>query len=271
MCWIMENKLKEDPMKRILPLLVMCILSTLSIYGQKKSDLISQIDVLKTELDSVKGLVSGAQRGERLSANKAESLQAQVDELHAANATLLKNLNNFATVSSKNSDNVSRAMESLQAKESQLKAINDAIASNDSTAIVVLTNAKQSLGENAKIGISNGALVISEGLETLFGGSSNVTLTPEAEPWLEKIATILKANPKMDLTVEGLSMTGELDLAGQQATAISALLQQKFEIDPERVTALGKDGNLKEGIALVVHPKYDAFYAMVKENMKNGN
>lgn len=258
-------------MKKMLPLLVICIISVVSLHAQKKSELIAKINDLRTELDSVKGLVSDAQRGERLSTAKSTAYQAQVVELQDANATLLQNLNNFATVSSKNSDNVSRAMESLQAKESQLKAINDAIARNDSTAVVVLTNAKKSMGENARIGISNGALVISEGFETIFGESSNVALTPEAEPWLEKIANILKANPKMDLTIEGLSMTGELDLAGQQATAISLALQQKFEINPERITAKGKDGNLKEGLVLKIHPKYAAFYMMVKENMKNGN
>ncbi|MDB4292464.1 hypothetical protein N9954_03595 [Maribacter sp.] len=258
-------------MKKILPLLALCIISSIATYGQKKSELVAQIGDLRMELDSVKGLVSDAQRGERISTTKANSLQSQVTELQDANAALLKNLNSFATVSSKNSDNVNRAMASLQAKESQLKAINDAIASNDSTAIVVMTNAKQTLGENAKIGVSNGALIISEGLETLFGGSSNVTLTPEAEPWLANIAKILKANPKMDLTIEGLSMTGELDLARQQATAISLALQQQFEINPERITTSGKDGNFKEGVALRIHPKYDAFYMMVKENMKNGN
>lgn len=258
-------------MKKMLPLLVIGIISAVSLHGQKKSELLAKITELRIELDSVKGLVADAQRGERLSTAKSTAYQAQVVELQEANATLLQNLNSFATVSSKNSDNVTRAMESLQAKESQLKAINDAIARNDSTAVVVMTNAKKSLGENARIGISNGGLVITEGFESLFGDSSNAVLTPEAEPWLEKIANILKANPKMGLTVEGLSMTGELDLAGQQATAISLALQQKFGIDPERITVRGKDGNLKEGMVFKIHPKYDAFYMMVKENMKNGN
>ena len=258
-------------MKRILLVLIIFAFSTISIYAQKKSELLTKIEVLKFQVDSVKALVSDAEMNERLSTAKAKSLQSQVTELQDANASLLKNLNSFATVSTKNSDNVNRAMESLQAKESQLKAINDAIARNDSTAIVVLTYAKQSLGENAKIGVLNGGLLISEGFETLFGGSSNVTLTPEAGPWLEKIANILKANPKMDLSIEGLSMTGELDLAGQQAAAISSALQQKFQIESERITTAGRDGNLKEGLTFKIHPKYDTFYMMVKENMKNSN
>ena len=186
------------------------------------------------------------------------------------NKALLKNLNSFSQLSSQNSTNLNKILESLNAKEAQLKAINDALASNDSTALVVLTNAKQTLGENAKVGVSNGMVVISSSLATLFGSDTESTITEEAEPWVQKIGKILTSNPNMAVTIEGLSMTGELDLPAQQASALSMAFQ-RLEIAPERITALGKDGNLKEGILIKIHPKFDEFYAMVKENMKNSN
>ncbi|QCX00028.1 hypothetical protein FGM00_07910 [Aggregatimonas sangjinii] len=257
-------------MKRILPLLVLCIVSSSSVFGQKKSELLTKIEVLKFERDSVKALVADAERNERLSTARAKSLQSQVTELQDANASLLKNLNSFATVSTKNSENVNLAMASLQVKEAQLKGINDAIAKNDSTAIVVLTNAKQALGEDAKIGVSNGAVLISTDLTSLFGSDSETTISTEAEPWIQQIGQILKLNPEMAVTIEGLSMTGDLNLPAQQSAAVGSALQ-KLEIDPDRITTLGKDGNLKEGIVIKIHPKYDDFYMMVKENMKNGN
>jgi len=253
-------------MKRLFTLLLVLIVS--SAYAQKKSELLAQIQDLRIELDSVQGLVSDAQRGERLSNAKTEALQTQVAELQDANATLLKNLNNFATVSNKNSDNINKAMASLQAKESQLRVVNDAIASNDSTAIVVLTNAKQTLGENAKIGVSNGAVVISSDLTSLFGSDSGNTIIPEAEAWVQKVGQVLQVNPKMVVTIEGLSMTGNLDLPAQQAAAMGSALQ-RLEIAPERITTLGKDGNLKEGVVIKIHPDYTDFYKMVKEQMKN--
>ncbi len=74
----------------------------------------------------------------------------------------------------------------------------------------------------------------------------------------------------MAVTIEGLSMTGNLDLPAQQASAVSSALH-RLEIAPERITALGKDGNLKEGVLIKIHPKFDEFYAMVKDNIKNGN
>ena len=258
-------------MKKIILSLSLLLFIAAIGQAQKKSELITQIDVLKKELDSVKSLVGNAQKNEKLSSARAESFEGQVKELQEANSTLLKNLNSFAEVSNKNSNIVNSAMSSLEAKENQLKAIKDAISRNDSTAIVVLTNAKQTLGENAKVSVTNGAVVISERLEMLFGEESSFTVTAEAESFLGQVAQVLKANPNMAMTIEGLSMTGDLNLPAQQARAVADVLQSKFSVDPNRITALGRDGNLKEGVLMKIHPKFNEFYLMVRENMKNSN
>ena len=164
-------------------------------HGQKKSELIAQIDGLKKELDSVKSLVTVAQKNEKVATTRAESFEVQVQELQAANTTLMKNLNTFAEVSNKNSNIVNSAMSSLEAKENQLKSINDAISKNDSTAIVVLTNAKQTLGENARVSVLNGAVIVSEKLDAIFGNDTGATVTETAESFLGQIAQILTVNP----------------------------------------------------------------------------
>ncbi len=252
-----------------LPLLL--IFSTTSIFAQRKSDLIAEIASLKTELDSTKAIVVEAKKNERVGLARAESFESQVRELQDANATLLKNLSSFTEVSNKNSENINKVMAKLEQKESQLKVINNSIASNDSTLVVVLTNAKQSLGENAKIGVTNGSVVIGTKPESLFGDTKDATMSTEGTAWLEMIGNILKANPKVSLTIEGLSMTGELDLAANQASAIGSILQKQFSIAPDRIRTLGKDGNFKEGINLILHPDYAWFYGMVKEHMKASN
>ena len=258
-------------MKRIILTLCVLFISSSFLYAQKKRELITEIAALKTELEATKAEVSEAKKNEKIGLARAESFEVQVKELQDANATLLKNLNSFATVSNKNSENINKVMAKLEEKEKQLKAINNTIASNDSTAIVVLTNAKQTLGENAKIGVSNGSVIIATTLESLFGTTTGVTVTAEGATWLEKIANILNANPKVSITISGLSMTGELNAAANQASAVGAVLQNQFSIDPNRINSLGKDGNFKEGINLKLHPDYNQFYNMVKENMKSSN
>jgi outer membrane protein OmpA-like peptidoglycan-associated protein len=257
-------------MKRILLSLGIMLFFNSTMNAQKKSDLIAEVASLKMQLDSVSSEITDARKKEKIAQTESESYKSQVSELQDANATLLKSLTSFTEVSSKSSSNFNKAMEQLNEKERQLKAINDAIASNDSTALVVLTNAKQTLGENAKIGVSNGMVLISSDLTSLFGSDTESKITAEAETWINKIGQILTANPTTGVTIEGLSMTGNLELPAQQASAVRSALQG-LSIAPERISALGKDGNLKEGVVIKIHPKFDEFYQMVKDNMKNGN
>ena len=254
-------------------LLTFCFILTASsfVHAQRKSDLIAEIETLKAELDSTKTVVIEAKKNEKIGLTRAESFEKQVTELQDANSTLLRNLNNFAKVTNTNSANLNRVLAKLEEKENQLRAINDAFTSNDSTAVVVLTNAKRSLGENSKVGVSKGIVLVSSSLESLFGTTTSIKVTESGQAWLEKIAHILKANPKVALTIEGLSMTGEIELAADQAKVIGEILQNQFEIDPNRIDSLGKDGNFKEGINLNIHPNYRQFYSMTKENMKATN
>lgn len=256
-------------MKTILISLFLIICTSLTLQAQRKSELIEKIESLRSQLDSVNSEVLDARTNEKVAQTRAASFEAQVSDLQASNNTLMSNITNFTAVSNKNSDIANSAIESLRATESKLRSIKNAIASNDSTIIVVLTNVKQTLGENARIAVSNGAVVISSDLASLYGSDSGTTLTPEAEAWTEKIAKVLKANPTTAVNIEGLSMTGDLILPAQQALALSTALQSKFAIAPDRITTVGKDGNLKEGVQVKIHPKFNDFYVMVREEMKN--
>lgn len=256
-------------MKKILFLLTIALCASTIMQAQKKSDLIAEINMLKSQIDSVNQETAKAKRAQSSSAARAESFEKQVGELQAANAVMMKNLTNFAEVSNKNSDNVNKAMESLRKRENQLKGMTDAIASNDSTAIVVLTNAKQTLGDEGNIGVTNGNVNITTSVLSLFTNETQAILKPEGEAWLGKIAAILASNPKVAVTVEGLNITGDMTLSTQQASAVATFLQTTFKIDANRIQVLAKDGNFKEGINLKLHPNYNEFYLMVKESMKN--
>ena len=168
-------------MKTFLTTLLLIICTSVTLQAQRKSDLIDRIESLRSQLDSVNAEVLDARKNEKVAQARATSFEAQVTDLQEANNTLMSNLTNFTAVSNKNSDIANSAIESLQATEGKLRSIKNAIASNDSTIIVVLTNVKQTLGEDAKISVSNGAVVISSDLESLYGSDSGTKLKPEAE------------------------------------------------------------------------------------------
>lgn len=256
-------------MRKLVLLSVAMVLGCLSLSGQRKSELIAQNQELKFKLDSVKRIVSDAKQGEKIGLLKADELQTQVTDLQDANSTLMKNLNSFATLSSQNSENINKTLATLGRKEAQLKSIIGGFASADSTALVVLTNAKKTLGENAKVQVSEGIVIISEKLDFFFADGLGTMLLEQSKELLEKVAKILNANPKAAVTVVGMNITGELNLALNQAATVSNELIASYAVDGSRINAQGKDGGFKEGIQIRIHPDYQAFYVKAKEDVKN--
>jgi hypothetical protein len=256
-------------MKNIFVLSVIVLFGCLPLQGQKKSELISQNQELKFQLDSVNRIISDAKRNERIGLQKAEELQSQVTELQDANATLMKNLNSFATLSSQNTANINKTLETLERKEAQIKSIIGGFASADSTALVVLTDAKRTLGENAKVQVSEGVVIISEKLDFFFEDGLGNNLLETSKELLGKVGQLLNANPNAAITVIGMNITGELHLGLNQAVAIANQLIVQNGVDGSRLQVKAQDGGFKEGIQIRIHPDYKAFYTKAKADMKN--
>ncbi len=256
-------------MMRIVFCSILFLVGLFNLQAQKKSELIAQNQELKFQLDSIKRIVSTAQRNEKIGLSKADELQKQVTELQDANATLMKNLNSFAALSSQNSENINKTLGTLERKEAQLKGIVDGVASNDSTAVRILTNTKQALGENAKVNVSDGTVIISEKLDFFFADGLGTAISDTAKDWLENVAKVAKANPKSIITVASLGITGEFDLALQQATTVASILIKDYGVNGERINAVGRDGGLRESLQIKFQPDYKAFYDMAKGGVKN--
>ena len=263
---IMKVTLNYIPLTGILLLLL-----TLpqGLFGQRKSDLLNRIDSLQSEIRQLQTTVSQAQAKEKASLAKAESYEAQVVELKNANATLLKNLGSFADVSNKKSDALTQALASLNAKEQQLSGIVETLGSNDSTLIALLNDAKRTLGENARLKVAAGSLVISGGLTELMGSDTGTEVTEGGKQMLERVAALINAYPDLAVTVDGLSMTGDMVLAARQATEVMNVLQSEFSVPESRMKVRARDGNFSEGVDILLHPDYRRFYSFVKEEVKN--
>lgn len=265
----------KRPMKRSTPTIVLILLLLLTgmrgpeaAHAQRRSELMMVIDSLESRVLELASQRNEAERKEKASRAQAEAYEAQVGELKAANATLLENLGSFAEVSNKNTSSLNQALASLEAREAELKGIVERYSRNDSIIIALLSDAKRTLGPDAKLSVSGGSLVISGSLSDLFGGDSGTDVQEGMQSWLEGIAALVKAYPEMSLTVEGLSMTGELATAARQATSVMNILRDSHGVEAARMSARGRDGNFSEGVNILLHPDYRAFYASVKSEMK---
>ena len=262
--------MKRITLQQVFTIGLVCFLSMgiHDLRAQRRSDLLAQIDTLQRQLREARSEISEAQQREQASLAQAESYQSQVTELKDANATLLKNLGSFAEVSNKNNAALNQALASLQAKEAQLNDMTASVGRNDSTIIALLSDAKRTLGPDARLKVASGSLVISGSLEELFGSDTGQQLTEGSATWLERVANLLKAHPQLAVTVEGLSMTGNLSLAALQGTAVMNALRDTYQVAPERLRARGRDGNFSEGVDVLLHPDYRGFYAGVKTGIK---
>ena len=257
----------NSTMKTRLPLLLMLLFS-MSVFSQKKSELFAEIDKLKLKVSEVQQELAKAKREISSSNAKAETLEVENISLRDANATLLGNMGNFSQLSKQSSDNVNRAMAALARKEKQLSGINDMISDNDSTAVVTLTRAKQSLGENANVGIGEGEIVVSNKLDALFESDSSMELSEEGKARLANISKLIQANPSLGVQVEGLNITGEFGTSFDQVSAVSKELVGTLGIPAEKIGLSVRDGNFREGINIRLRPDYKGFYAKAREASK---
>ncbi|GAA4274943.1 OmpA family protein [Aquimarina gracilis] len=272
-------------MRKIILFATVLFISTASIQAQKKKDLLDEIDKLRKELKTTKAELSDSKKKEKATLTQVATMEAQVKDLKETNASLLSNMGSFTELSKKKAQNLEKSLESLQQKDKQLKSINDAISKGDSIKLATLTVVKQALGSDAKIGVQNGAVILSIPNTVLFGeNDKSITLEDKAKGILGKLATALNSKPDLKIIVEGNSnalnfkdktLNDNWDLSSRQAAVIVKTLQKEYKVDPKRMTVLGKSeygsDSIETATRIIIDPKFDEFYGLVKENMKNAS
>lgn len=256
-------------MNRITLLLVFLVLTGTTLHAQNKKELIAQVNALNAELGSTKAELLESKKNEKISTARANSFEGQLQGLEENNATLMQNLNNLTAQSNNKLDNLSSVMESLRRKEAELKFINDALTSNDSISLLVLTNFKQTLGENANIKVERGSVIVIMDHATLFGANSNnIELQAGATESLSKIAGVIKANPDMAVTLEfHTDDASSWDIVYGQAASVTTSIGNTADVKLERI-AVSRKTDLSNSLYIRLHPNFNLFYLDVRQNMK---
>ena len=256
-------------MKKSLLLLVL-IAITCSLNAQNKRELLAQIDELKAELIKKDSTIASAQRKERISTANASVFEQQVGELQNANATLLQNLKIFTEASSRKSESIGNALESLREKEAQLKVINDQFSKGDSIALLMVTDFKSTLGEGAQIKVGQGMLALPLSHAFLVGEDENAdSLSVEAKDYLKKVGQVMKQYPGWQL---GLitQVNGMIDEENREAqiTDVLGIINEETGIPEWQISQRKLDG-LINALEIRLHPNYADFYRTVRKSMKN--
>lgn len=260
---------------------------------QAKSD--QSLGKAKADLSDCQSLTASLQ-GElkkrdadlELKNNQLKSLQEQLDYLKRTNTNLLDRLSDLSVINKSGAESIRKSLDALNEQGKYIKDLNSSIQRKDSINLSLVMNLKRSLSdindEDVTIEVKKGVVYISISDKLMFASGSSV-VSSKAEAVLAKVAKVINDHKDLDILVEGHTdsvpistdcIKDNWDLSAKRATSVVRLLQTKFDVDPERMTAGGRgefepqDNNKSRTgrknnrrTEIIVTPKLDQFFNLL--------
>ncbi len=287
----MYKILKIILMKKAVTLILTVFLA--SCVSQKKFTELEQLQQnTKSLLDTTTIKMNACEEEKEAALASLETLKEQNKFLNANNQDLINNIGNLTTLSQKGAENLERSLESMKEKDLRIEKMQDAVTKKDSVTLALVTSLKGVLGnmsdDDIEINVEKGVVYVSISDKLLFR-SGSYTVTSRAKAVLGKVAKVVNDKPDIEFMVEGhtdnvpIKADGILDnwdLSVKRATAVIRILQNDFDVSPERMTASGRsyyvpiaDNDTARNRAknrrtrIVILPKLDQFYDLIDQGM----
>lgn len=178
--------------------------------------------------------------------------RAQNEQLRRDYAALQETLRQSIDQNSQGNVNISKLVDEINASNRYIKQLVEAKSKSDSLNLVLTTNLTRSLSTNdlkdVNIKVLKGVVYISLADNMLFR-SGSYEISPRAMDILGKIAKIIKDYREYDVLVEGntdnvpisrTNIRNNWDLSALRASSVVQVLQNRFDVDPSRLTAGGR-------------------------------
>lgn len=247
-------------------LLLVFVLMTTSVLAQSKRELKEQVSALNNKLKVLEQTQADLDQAER----RVSSLETQIEQLQVTNDGLMANMNKFLEASNQQSSTIGKTLEALQHREAQIKGIRDTFSAQDSIAILVVTDLKRTLGENAQIGVERGAITVKMEQSFLYGDKAkNINIEEVAKNFLSKIAVVANKYDKLSVSVVGDAGL-EPEIGGPRVSGITAAFENEFEVAPNRLRSILNTG-FTSVIKVQLHPDFNAFYLDIRDDLKSGS
>ena len=273
-------------MKHLLPLLFLALLSS-CVAKKKFLELQTNSDALKAAKDNCDKEL--AQKNADLESHKGKikDMEDQLEYLKKTNTNLLDRLADLSVLSQSSAESIKKSLEAINEQSKYIKDLNTNIQRKDSLNLTLVTNLKRSLSDvndqDVNIEVKKGVVYISLSDKMLFkSGSSKINT--QAETVLGKIAQVVNDHKELEILVEGHTdnvpiatdcVEDNWDLSVKRSTAIVRLLQSKYNVAPERMTAGGRseyvpkspnetaDGrSINRRTEIIILPKLDQFFQL---------
>ncbi|WP_438972184.1 OmpA/MotB family protein [Polaribacter sp.] len=244
-------------------------------------------ELLKVETNLQKCLIESEKKE-----TKVFALTEQVKNLKEDKKTALKQVENLTVLTQSSSDNIKNVISQLSEKDKYINGVREAMTQKDSLNLAIKYHLTKNLAEgiqdeDIEVNVEKTVVFISISDKLLFkSGSYNVT--ENAYTVLEKIAKVIKDQPKMEVMIEGHTdatpikrdiIQDNWDLSALRATSITRILQYKFGVKPERLIAAGRSQYIplapndtaenkskNRRTKIIIMPKLNQFFDLLEQD-----
>lgn len=239
-------------MKKISILLLLVL--TASCVSQKEfSALQEKHEEAETELVNVKANLQKCLVEKEKDDAQTFALTEQVKYLQEDKKNALKQVENLTVLTQSSSDNIKSVISQLSEKDKYINGIREAMTQKDSLNLAIKYHLTRNLSDgiqdkDIEVNVEKTVVFISISDKLLFK-SASYNVTDKAYTVLEKVAKVINDQPQMDVMVEGHTDSRSIktkflqdnwDLSAMRATSITRILQYKYGVKANRLTAAGK-------------------------------
>ncbi len=272
-------------MKKILLLTVLSAAMLTSCVSKKK------YVELETELSNTQSNLQRTAMEKEEAQRKLDAIEARVADYNSKINSLKESndekmeMNDLTAMS----NNTKAKMRSTLAKVDQAE-LAKARTLEDSINLAVSYNLKKSItddseSDDVQITVDKTVVMINVSDKLLFR-SGSYRINPKANNLMQKLAEVINSEPSMEVMVEGHTDSQTMvpgshiqdnwDLSVRRATTIVRLLQDKYNVAPEKLIAAGRssyvplvENTSKENMSknrrtrIVIIPNLDKFFALL--------
>ena len=273
----------------LLILLTAISLSVTSCVSKKKyAELQTRYDALSSDYNAAQVALAEGRANNRSYEALLEEARRNNQALRSQYEALQGNLAQSLEQNQQGSVNISKLVDEINASNRYIKQLVDAKSKSDSLNMVLTNNLTRSLSRDdlrdVDIKVLKGVVYISLADNMLFR-SGSYEVSDRAMEILGKIAKIIKDYNNYDVLVEGNTddvpisrpnIRNNWDLSALRASSVVQVLQNRFGVDPSRLTAGGRgeynpvaDNSTAEGrdrnrrTEIIITPSLDQFMDLI--------
>jgi chemotaxis protein MotB len=268
-------------------------------YDTSVTDLVKCGDMMQDYKERLTGMTRMQQESEsqkNMTMSTVQQRDMQIGELKLQIVDF-KNLRdkqldavgNLTVLSKEANENIKKTLSQMADKDKYIYLLMATKTKTDSINLALAMNLTSVLrngiaDKDVEVKVDKTVVFINISDKMLFN-SGSFKISPKANAVLEKIATIIKSRPDLEVMIEGYTdnvsintncVEDNWDLSAKRATSVVRVMQQNHNIDPNKLIAAGRgqynilasnitaEGRTKNRrTRIILMPKLDQFYDLL--------